>query len=268
MLKLDRLSRRFGSTIAVADATLEIPAGQMVGIIGRSGSGKSTLLRLVARLIDPSEGHIWCDGTDIAQIKGRALRDWRADCALVGARAHLADHLDVATNVMIGRGHDLTPWRAVAQIFTPRERARAGSALDRVGLAQNARQKAQTMSHAQRQRIAIARALMHGPRMLLVDHVINRPDRGDGPSTLEVLCTLNQQDGLTVLCSPDRPEDARDCCDRIIGLVQGRVVFDGAPQDLTAQMARAFCDAATRDNRISASEAARYQTPAPILMPV
>jgi phosphonate transport system ATP-binding protein len=109
MLKLDKLTRRFGENLAVNNANLTIPDGQMVGIIGRSGAGKSTLLRLLNRLIDPSEGQILFGDNDIARLKGKELRAWRSDCAMIFQQFNLVGRLDVVTNVLTGRLHDMPP---------------------------------------------------------------------------------------------------------------------------------------------------------------
>src|SRR4051812_44563788 len=77
MLELDHLTRRFGRVTAVDGVTLAIPAGQMVGVIGRSGAGKSTLLRMINRLVEPSEGSIRFEDRDVTALRGAALRDWR-----------------------------------------------------------------------------------------------------------------------------------------------------------------------------------------------
>ena len=96
------LSRRFGDTMAVADATLRIEAGEMTGIIGPSGAGKSTLLRLINRLVEPSGGAILADGVDVTKLKGRALRLWRSRAAMIFQQFNLVNRLDVLTNVLIG----------------------------------------------------------------------------------------------------------------------------------------------------------------------
>ena len=98
-LSLTRLTRRFGQTTAVRDVTLSIPPGQFVGVIGRSGAGKSTLLRLVNRLVEPSDGSIFFGDREITRLKGRALRDWRRDCAMIFQQFNLVERLDVLTNV-------------------------------------------------------------------------------------------------------------------------------------------------------------------------
>jgi len=238
MLKLEKLSRRFGDNIAVNAANLVIPDGQMVGIIGRSGAGKSTLLRLINRLIDPSEGQILFGENDIAQLKGRELRAWRSDCAMIFQQFNLVGRLDVISNVMTGRLYDLPTWRAMAQVFTPRERAFAIQALDRLGMAHTALQRAETLSGGQQQRGAIARALAQEPKILLADEPIASLDPMNAKIVMDALRDINQQDGITVICNLHTLDTARNYCDRIIGMKDGRVVFDGTPDLLTTAMAR------------------------------
>src|SRR5438132_936646 len=103
MLRLSQLTRRFGGVVAVDGVSLEVPARQMLGIIGRSGAGKSTLLRMVNRLVEPSAGSVRWRDTDILALRGQALRDWRCSCAMIFQQFNLMPRLDVLTNVLIGR---------------------------------------------------------------------------------------------------------------------------------------------------------------------
>src|SRR5688572_8774226 len=108
MLKLERLTRKFGALVAVDEVSFEVPSGQMVGIIGRSGAGKSTLLRMINRLTDATSGRILCDevfdgNVDVCTLKGRRLRQWRARCAMVFQQFNLVPRLSVMTNVLMGR---------------------------------------------------------------------------------------------------------------------------------------------------------------------
>ena len=103
MLKIANVTRRFGKNIAVNDVTIDIPQGQMVGVIGRSGAGKSTLLRMINRLIDPSQGSIFFDDMEVSALRGSALRAWQRDCAMIFQQFNLVPRLDVLTNVLLGR---------------------------------------------------------------------------------------------------------------------------------------------------------------------
>src|SRR5690348_10876893 len=100
MLEFVNVTRRFGDKTAVSGISLRIPAGQMVGVIGRSGAGKSTLLRMINRLVDPTEGTIAYHDLDVTALKGAALRAWRSDCAMIFQQFNLVPRLDVLTNVL------------------------------------------------------------------------------------------------------------------------------------------------------------------------
>jgi phosphonate transport system ATP-binding protein len=233
MLQIQNLSKAFGATRAVNGVSLEIPEGQMVGIIGRSGAGKSTLLRLVNRLLEPSAGSILCDGTDVTTLKGRALLAWRADCAMIFQQFNLVNRLDVLTNVLVGRINRHGPFSSLAKHFTAAERALAIAALDRLDLADQALQRADTLSGGQQQRVAIARAMLQDPKVILADEPIASLDPRNAARVMEALSAINREQGLTVLCNLHTLDTARSYCDRIVGMAAGEVVFDGKPESLT-----------------------------------
>jgi phosphonate transport system ATP-binding protein len=255
MLTLNALTKRFKDTAAVDAVSLQIPDGQMVGIIGRSGAGKSTLLRLLNRLSDPTEGEILFGDTDVAKLKGDALRKWRSDCAMIFQQFNLVGRLDVVTNVLTGRLYDLPAWRSLTQIYTPQERAFAVQALDRLTMAHTALQRAETLSGGQQQRVAIARALVQEPKILLADEPIASLDPLNAKIVMDALRQINQQDGITVVCNLHTLDTARRYCDRIIGMQAGRIVFDGTPDQLTIGAARdiygAEADEAFNENATS-----------------
>jgi phosphonate transport system ATP-binding protein len=238
MLKIDSLTKAFKDRKAVDGISLAIPDGQMVGIIGRSGAGKSTLLRMVNRLAEPSEGRIEFDGREITALKGRELLQWRATCAMVFQQFNLVGRLDVITNVLTGRLYHHGLVASLLQHFTAAERAFAIRALDRLGMAHTALQQADTLSGGQMQRVAIARALVQEPKIVLADEPIASLDPLNAKVVMDALRTINREDGITVICNLHTLDTARNYCDRIIGLAEGRVVFDGNPGQLTQRMAR------------------------------
>ncbi|WP_196259713.1 phosphonate ABC transporter ATP-binding protein [Pelagibacterium limicola] len=238
MLKIDRLTKSFKSRNAVNAIGLDIPEGQMVGIIGRSGAGKSTLLRMLNRLAEPTSGRIVFDGRDITALRGRDLLAWRATCAMVFQQFNLVGRLDVITNVMAGRLYHHNFVASMLQLFDDEDRARAIRALDRLGMAHTALQQADTLSGGQMQRVAIARALVQEPRILLADEPIASLDPLNAKIVMDALSAINREDGITVICNLHTLDTARSYCDRIIGLADGNLVFDGAPRDLTEAKAR------------------------------
>ncbi len=238
MLKISRVTRRFGAKTAVDDVNLEIPAGQMVGIIGRSGAGKSTLLRMINRLADVSEGTIEFEGATVSALRGQALRDWQRDCAMIFQQFNLVPRLDVITNVMLGRLNRRNTILSLLQIFSEEEQLMALKALEKLDIAQTAGQWAQTLSGGQQQRVAIARALMQEPKILLADEPIASLDPRNAKIVMDSLKAINEEQGITVITNLHTLDTARAYCERIIGMAQGKVVFDGTPDDLTTDVAR------------------------------
>jgi len=238
MLRIENVSRRFGSKTAVDKVDVVIPAGQMVGIIGRSGAGKSTLLRMINRLIDVSEGAIEFDGVRVSELRGQKLRDWQRDCAMIFQQFNLVPRLDVITNVMLGRLNRRSTVQSILKIFSQEEQLMALKALERLDIAPTAMQRAGTLSGGQQQRVAIARALMQEPKMILADEPIASLDPRNAQVVMDSLRDINRNDGITVITNLHTLDTARNYCERIIGMQGGCVVFDGTPDQLTTDVAR------------------------------
>jgi phosphonate transport system ATP-binding protein len=238
MLEISHVNRVFGTNRAVDDVSLRIAKGSFVGVIGRSGAGKSTLLRMINRLQDVSSGTISWNGQDVTALKGQALRDWRASCAMVFQQFNIVGRLDVMTNVLMGRLNHTSQMRSLLKLWTPEDRAIAVSALEQFGMTALAAQRAESLSGGQQQRVAIARALVQEPEIMLADEPIASLDPRNTKIVMDSLHRLNKQFGITVLCNLHDLDIAKDYCGRLIGMAQGRVVFDGAPEDLTESAAR------------------------------
>ncbi|MGB5862797.1 MAG: phosphonate ABC transporter ATP-binding protein [Sulfitobacter sp.] len=237
-LILSGVTRTFGDTTAVDNVTLSIEPGQFVGVIGRSGAGKSTLLRLINRLVDPTAGSISFQGSEVTSLKGKALRAWRRDCAMIFQQFNLVDRLDVLTNVLIGRLAEHGFLSSMAMRFTDDERAMAIQALDRLGLVPQALQRSGTLSGGQQQRVAIAKALVQQPKIMLADEPIASLDPANATLVMDGLKQINTEDGLTVMVNLHTLDTARAYCDRIIAMRDGRVFFDGSARQLTDDVVR------------------------------
>ncbi|ANL44955.1 phosphonate ABC transporter ATP-binding protein PhnC [Rhizobium phaseoli] len=240
MFELKDVTRRFGKKLAVDTVTLTIPQGQMVGIIGRSGAGKSTLLRMINRLQEPSSGSIHFAGVEVSGLRGRALRNWQRDCAMIFQQFNLVPRLDVLTNVMLGRLNHRSTFLSLLNIFTREERVHAVAALERLGIEQTALQAAGTLSGGQQQRVAIARALMQNPKMVLADEPIASLDPLNAKIVMDALRDINEREGITVITNLHTLDTARNYCERIVGMAGGRVVFDGKPSELTDDAVKAI----------------------------
>ncbi len=238
MLVIEGVSRRFGSKTAVDDVSFQIEPGSFVGIIGRSGAGKSTLLRLINRLIEPSEGRIMFDGCEVSALRGRDLREWRAQAAMIFQQFNLVGRLDVLTNVLMGRLASAPQWRSLLNYWPDDDKVIAISALEQFDIASLAAQRADRLSGGQQQRVAIARALVQEPQIVLADEPIASLDPRNTQIVMDALLRINRHFGITVICNLHSLEIARGYCGRLIGMAAGRVVFDGAPEQLTDAVAR------------------------------
>jgi phosphonate transport system ATP-binding protein len=242
MLVVDKLTCRFGAKVAVNDASFEIARGGFIGVIGRSGAGKSTMLRMINRLVDPSEGKIMFEGVDVTALKGRDLRQWRARSAMIFQQFNLVGRLDVLTNVLMGRLARVPAWRSLTEFWPDADKAIAISALEQFDIMPLAAQRADQLSGGQQQRVAIARALVQEPDIILADEPIASLDPRNTKIVMDALLRINKHFGITVICNLHSLDLAREYCDRLIGMSAGRVVFDGAPEMLTQQVARELYD--------------------------
>ncbi|MCZ0734490.1 phosphonate ABC transporter ATP-binding protein [Phreatobacter sp. AB_2022a] len=238
MLVIDKVTRRFGAKAAVSDVSLEIADGAFIGVIGRSGAGKSTLLRMINRLADPTEGRILADGRDVTALAGADLRAWRQSCAMIFQQFNLVGRLDVLTNVLMGRLNHVSQARALLKLWTAEDKAIALSALEQFDIGSLASQRAESLSGGQQQRVAIARALVQEPKYILADEPIASLDPRNTRIVMDALQRINRHYGITVLCNLHSLDLAKTYCDRLVGMAQGRVVFDGAPAELTPAAAR------------------------------
>ena len=238
MLELTDVTRRFGANIAVDTVSLTIPEGQMVGIIGRSGAGKSTLLRMINRLTGVSGGVISHYGRPVSTLNGRELRNWQRDCAMIFQQFNLVPRLDVVSNVLHGTLNLRSTFSTMFNLFPREDILRAISILERLGVAENATKRAEALSGGQQQRVAIARALMQSPKLILADEPIASLDPLNAQIVMDALKDINEQEGITVITNLHTLDTARNYCERIIGMAQGKVVFDGRPDDLTTEAVR------------------------------
>jgi len=222
-------------TVALRDVSFEVKDGEFLAVIGLSGSGKSTLLRCINRLIDPSQGRVEWDGMDVTAAQGKDLRRIRRQIGMIFQQFNLVRRSTVMTNVLSGRLGYAHPLLSLMHQFSAEDHRRARTALERVGIAEKAGNRADQLSGGQQQRVGIARALMQEPRIMLADEPVASLDPVLAHSILQYLELLNRQDGITVLCSLHFLDLVHRYASRVIGLKAGELVFDGLPSELTAE---------------------------------
>ncbi len=239
MLEIQGLCKRFGDVNAVDRVSLSIGKGELVGVIGSSGAGKSTLLRMLNRLVRPSEGGIIHEGRDVTSIGGRALLAWRSSCAMVFQQFNLVKRMSVLSNVLVGAIGRHGLHCTLSGIFPRAERLRAAAILERVGILDQAFKRCDQLSGGQQQRVGIARALMQNPKIILADEPIASLDPKNAHMVMDLLRSINRDEGITVVCSLHHLSYAKKYCDRIIGMAQGKIVFNGLPHELDRDRIRA-----------------------------
>lgn len=238
MLEIKGLKKTFGSIKAVDGVDISIDKGEMIGIIGRSGAGKSTLLRLLNRLIEADEGTISYRSQNVTTLKGRELRRWRAKCSMIFQQFNLVHRLDVMSNVLAGRLSYKRLLPSLLKLFTKEEKVMALAALEWLGMAGHALQRADTLSGGQQQRVAIAKALLQDPVIILADEPIASLDPYNAQKVMQALYNLNNEQGLTVLCNLHHLNTAKQYCSRIIGMREGIIAFDDTPENLSLEKAK------------------------------
>ena len=223
---------------ALSSTSLEIAEGSFVVLLGTSGAGKSTLLRSLNGLVRPSKGSILVEGLgDLAAQ--RVLKRHRRQTGMIFQQHHLIGRLSVLSNVLIGRLGYHIGWRMFTG-WTRQEKEQALSVIERVGLIDRALTRADQLSGGQQQRVGMARALVQKPKILLADEPIASLDPNTSVRLLQSMHDICKSDGLTAVVSLHQVELAKRFADRIIGLQQGAVVFDGPPSTLTIEQAEAL----------------------------
>jgi phosphonate transport system ATP-binding protein len=238
MLTIEKLTKRFGTKTAVDSAHIQVDHPAMIGIIGRSGAGKSTLLRMLNCLSAVSEGTITFQGEQIHALRGAARRDWQSRCAMIFQQFNLVPRMDVVSNVLHGTLNKRSTFATLFNLYPRADIHKAIEILDRLGIAEQAPKRAEALSGGQQQRVAIARALMQDPKIILADEPIASLDPMNAQVVMQSLRTIHEEDGRLVIANLHTLDTARRYCDRVIGMRDGRIVFDGTPEQLTTGVAR------------------------------
>ncbi len=233
MLRVEHLTKVYpNGTQALSDVSFQVEDGEFLAVIGLSGSGKSTLLRCINRLIEPTSGRIIWNDIDITAARPSELRNIRRQIGMVFQQFNLVRRSSVITNVLSGRLGYVNPYASLANYFSPADKQRALKNLERLGLSDKAYVRADSLSGGQQQRVGIARALMQEPKLILADEPVASLDPVLSHSILKYLEQLNKEDRITVLCSLHFLDLVHRYATRAIALKDGKLVFQGLPQEI------------------------------------
>lgn len=234
LISLTGVSKRFpNGTLALDGVSLSVPKGQLLSLIGLSGSGKSTLMRHLNGLHKPTAGTVKVFGVEVSSASSKQLRDVRRNVGFVFQQFGLVGRATCLENVLSGALGRLRGPRYGVWSYPRTLRREAFDHLERVGLAPQAYQRADTLSGGQMQRVAIARTIMQQPQLLLADEPVASLDPESSAQVLELLLKVATEDKMTVIVTLHQVELALGWAHRIVGLRDGRVVLDQDARGLT-----------------------------------
>lgn len=231
---VNRLTKSFKGQPALIEVSLQVAPGERVALVGASGSGKSTLLRNINGLQLAEQGVVEIFGSPLQAdgILHSKARQLRSRIGFIFQQFNLVNRLTVLENVMVGNLSKVSFTRSLFHHFSKSEKLRALTALERVGILEQAYKRASSLSGGQQQRVAIARCLMQGAQIILADEPIASLDPESARKVMELLTQLNEDEGITVITSLHQVQMVRRYFDRAIALRNGEVRFDGQTQAL------------------------------------
>lgn len=236
IFELKNVSQQFGRFQALTDINLKIGAGERIALVGSSGAGKSTLISLLNGTLLPTSGEVWVLGRNLARLRTKSLRQVQRQIGTIYQQFHLVDNLRVIHNVNAGHLGRWSLLKAAVSLLYPLEVETAAKALARVGIPEKLYERTDYLSGGQQQRVAIARVLVQNPSAILADEPISSLDPERSREIMDLLRQLNQDTGKTLVTSLHALEFARNYYQRIIGLRQGRILFDTPTEDLSETM--------------------------------
>lgn len=240
ILKVESLSKVFpGGVRALQDVSFEVQRGEFLVVIGLSGSGKSTLLRCLNRLQAPTSGRIYFEGSEIGSLQDAAkVRSVRKRIAMIFQHFNLIPRQSVLKNVLMGTLGNKSRWQSFLGLFSRSEHDEALRNLKLVGISDKAHMRADQLSGGQKQRVAIARALTQQPVVLLADEPVSALDPATCHVVMDYLKKINQELGITVIANLHFLSLVRKYATRVIALKDGRIVFQGRPEEITEEWFR------------------------------
>ena len=226
------------ATMALHQVNLVVRPGEFVVVLGRSGAGKTTFLRALNRLVEPTAGEVRVAGRLVTGAGAVELREIRRQIGMVFQQFNLVKRAAVIENVLAGRLGYVQPVASVLGRFPAADRELARGCLAQVGLGHLADRRADTLSGGEQQRVAIARALAQRPAVILADEPTASLDPALTSSIMDILRTINREQGLTLVVSQHQLETALAYASRIVGFRQGKIAFDGPPAGVTPGVVR------------------------------
>ena len=230
MLEIRNLKKTFeNGTEALSGVNLKIDTGEFLSILGPSGSGKTTLLRSINGLEEIESGQIIFDSK---KINKSYLAEVQKKTGMIFQEFNLVNNLSAINNVLSGLLNSSSKFLSMFYLFTKNQRLEALKALETVGLLDKAYDRVDELSGGQRQRVGIARAIIKRPKLLLADEPVASLDPKAANLIMSLLKKINKEFGITIVCNLHQVELASKYSDRIVGLLDGEIIFDKTPSNI------------------------------------
>ena len=237
MIEFHNVSKRYPNGFeALKDINLKIGQGEFVAVIGLSGAGKSTLIRTINRMHDITGGTLTVDGINVMELQGKSLRAFRRKIGMIFQSFNLITRTTVIKNVLTAFVPELPWWRAFLGIFKREEKIAALEALDKMGILDKAFVRADQLSGGQQQRVALARTLAQNPQIILADEPVASLDPVTARQVMDDFQRINRDMNITVIINIHHVELALQYASRVIGIREGRIVYDGPAAQVTQQI--------------------------------
>ena len=220
-------------TPALRGVSLDFYDGEFIGIIGLSGSGKSTLLKTLNGLVSPTKGKVLVDDKEVSRLKGKELRSLRRGIGFVFQEFNLVDRSSVLENVLIGRLGYQSSFKSFFGVFQEEDYRLAQEALETVGLKEKTFERGDQLSGGQKQRVAIAKTLAQEPRMILGDEPVASLDQNSGKVVMDTFQRIQEKYGISIIVNLHDVGLARKYCKRLVGLREGKVLFDQKTEEIS-----------------------------------
>ena len=224
MLEINNLKKTFeNGSPALKGVDLKIKKGEFVSILGPSGSGKTTLLRTINGLETSSGGEIYFDNKE---VNNNNISEVQKKTGMIFQEFNLVNNLSAINNVLTGLLNSSNKFLSLFYLFSKKQKIEALRSLETVGLLEKSYSRSDELSGGQRQRVGIARAIIKKPLLLLADEPVASLDPKSSNLILSLLKKINQEFGTTILCNLHQVDLAKKYSDRVIGLIDGKIIFD------------------------------------------
>ena len=224
MLEINNLKKTFeNGSPALKGVDLKINKGEFVSILGPSGSGKTTLLRTINGLETSTGGEIYFDNK---KVNNNNISEVQKKTGMIFQEFNLVNNLSAINNVLTGLLNSSNKFLSLFYLFSKEQKIEALRSLEMVGLLEKSHNRSDELSGGQRQRVGIARAIIKKPLLLLADEPVASLDPKSSNLILSLLKKINQEFGTTILCNLHQVDLAKKYSDRVVGLMDGKIIFD------------------------------------------